>query len=377
MSQKVRQEIFSSLPAIDGRGEIRDWSGKMLDTPWTQEYRDYILKNELFPNTLEAIKLGVLLPVTETHHDKSPYLKGRMTSIYLAHKSDPIPHYVAIADMEVDDELASILDGGKLPGCSCEFVPYGDFTGLGGSKVGPYFTAVTYNGSAPVAQPWLQRLDADLNDMGAIPFYAFTCVDKPRSFALPDTTQPTPQPKGTAMTPEEKAALFEEIKALIKDTCAEMMGADMTSKAEADPAEDDKAEMAANVPAKEPDASDSAIAAMQAQFAAMQLREMKAEFAAMGLESEVEKDFIDYAKKTSLDTAKALFSKLKPVNTTTDKPKPPARAQMIAGSTSGGTNPTGEQKRLFSAMKTQGYTDDQIKAILAKKQEIAKGMVTA
>lgn len=395
MSRKVRQEIFTSLPAIDGRGEIFDWVGNPLETPWTQEYRDRFVRYELYPNSLEALKLGVLQPVAVTHNDptvaRDPFARGRATGFYVAKRSEPVPHYVLIADMEVEDDFYETLEDGKLPGCSPEFPLYGDFTGFGGGKVGAYISAITYNSADPVAMPWMTTLDPELNNMGAIQFCQFkalnttiTPVNSTAKLAILPATEEKPTEKDTnTMTPEEKAGLLEEIKALVTEICASMIEAkagDEEADLKADMAA--KAALAAQTPDKEPEATDSAIAdmaqmkaefaALKAELAATKLKADKAEFAALGIDSKAhpkaEEEFLAFAAVAGLDSAKAMFARLKaPVVEQPRKPGPPQRALFNITQPTAQSSANDEQ-----AMRNSGISEADIKAHMALRAARAK-----
>jgi hypothetical protein len=325
ITNKIRQEIFSSLPCVDGRGSIKDWNGKLLDQPWTQEYRDSYVR-DLYNNSCVALKHGILQPVTESHEDKDPHLKGQATAFYLAYRTSPVPHVVLIADMVVDDELFTTLEAGKLPGCSAEIAPYADLSAYGGGWMGDYVCAVTYNGSEPVAQPFNQRLDPDLEELGVAYVYQFKRLSKPRIFSLPpseigEKIEPTPPPKGDKdMTPDEiKAIIVAAVAEEVAKAIAGMEKADMAADSDAAAAaaaEAEKAKMAANAGATAPDATADAIAAMKAEFAALkasiQVDAGKTAFAALGLDEKTHKaNFDELASKAGVDFAVKHFSALK------------------------------------------------------------------
>jgi hypothetical protein len=143
MKHRVYWEIFNSLLPIDDRMQEMD-----------QEERDAYVR-ELTSNTRMILKYGILIPLKESHDQKSERLQGKMISVKCSFKKEPAPHYVVKAEFLVDDEMYEVYQAGKLPSLSPEIADSANLMGFTGkeTRVGEYFAAAALLGNSPPAFP--------------------------------------------------------------------------------------------------------------------------------------------------------------------------------------------------------------------------------
>lgn len=363
----ITHELFSSLPCIDGRGETRDYSGRMqLDPPWDQATRDEFVKS-VYKNSAAGVRFGLLVPCSMEGHDESDHLfKGSLIGVQLKYRKLPEPHFAILGQLAMGDELFDAFRQGLLPGLSVDFAPSANWRGLGGpDKVGVHICRVTFSGTVPVAQPWLhevQNLDPDAPTESVLQF----------SF-LPDSETPLPSEGNTTETLEADPVDEEKIKALIVATLQEVlpqMVGDLVKSAEA--AEGEGTEMAAGEgekkdapppapPAEEKKAAESPeMAQMKAQMAAVYDFAIDGEIQRLKLPTDMAKQFRTLAGKAGLQFARETFEPLAKFATA-----PTGSAGFEFARSSSGASTDDE---LIREYKKFGVSDDVIKSALAKAE---------
>jgi hypothetical protein len=127
----------------------------------TQEERNEYVK-QMYKNTTKyLLNEGITIPLKKGHNDQEQVSRGFVQNLelkkknYTDKKGIKVPYYVISAKMFMYKDFYDIWKTGRLPGISIEGAERG--TMHDGDKFGIHIDAVTFNGTQPVAQPWLNN----------------------------------------------------------------------------------------------------------------------------------------------------------------------------------------------------------------------------
>lgn len=352
MGQKIYKEIWASLPSIDGR----------MSSLTQKERDDYA--DLLYRNTKTILFSGVLVPVKESHNTTDELLHGSLLSIKKVFKKLPVPHFVLMAELFLDDEYYEIYRQGKLPGVSIEIAEGADLTAYGKTdKISNYVMAIALLGSTPPAMPNLQEVTGDLQAYQLYTSYVARQVYNIQEYNT----------EVIKMTREEFVKSFMELLDAFmgeeksdEKKSEEKKPADETVEVPATviPMTEMGCSKEANETAKETfSAKDGVITELQNKVVELEKISVEASFKALAAIGKVtveqKETFSQIAKTQGIAFAEKVYSAMPTIT-------PPIGEVVTAV---GGME---KDKRLIQVYKNIGLKDDEIEKIIAEQAKIKK-----
>lgn len=305
---KVTREIFASLPAVDNR--LADMS---------QKERDEYIKL-LYENTKKVLAVKMLLPIKEHNVQGSEELHGSILDIGLKRKKTPIPHYVIMGDLFIDEEYYSLYKDKKLPGASVEIDPEGAnlmaYTG-NEHRVGEYIYAVSLLGKSPAAMPFLEM--GEMKEAQPYNLYSRLLGDT----RYDNNTNAKKEPEEESPMEEKMEKFMEVMRGALKELVAsdsEESVEDPEMNEKPDPKKDPgkkKEEEMENVDdtddyKKDDKAQDDKNTELEKKVEALEEEAIASAFSALGgkVNAENKKNFFKVARTQGVVFAKELFSSM-------------------------------------------------------------------